>query len=215
MYSSIALAIFAVVAGLISSIAATAAGADTPATLTWTGEVVPGNGTTNPTGDNIQDILNQIHVTHPNYDATKATSNQKSTENDEPGVWKTFCGVFATADKRNLMEIQYDLRMAGGDCTIPARTCLRLSCWNTSGIYFCNDNDYQVTIQCAYVADFASYIGTQCCKSDFTKSKGISGQAFSALGWNVCVGYANCNHPADRDAPGIFIPPGLNGECRD
>lgn len=132
------------------------------------------------------------------------------------------------------MEIQYDLRMAGGDCTIPARTCLRLSCWNTSGIYFCNvsvplrqpsddtqltvilqDNDYQVTIQCAYVADFASYIGSQCCKSDFTKSKGISGQAFSALGWNVCVGYANCNHPADRDAPGIFIPPGLNGECRD
>jgi len=36
------------------------------------------------------------------------------------------------------MQIQYDLRKAGGNCTVPARTCLRISCWNTSGIYVCN-----------------------------------------------------------------------------
>jgi hypothetical protein len=36
------------------------------------------------------------------------------------------------------MKLQYDLREAKGDCKIEARRCLRISCWNTSGIYFCN-----------------------------------------------------------------------------
>lgn len=53
----------------------------------------------------------------------------------------TQCGVFATADKRNFMQLQYDLRKVGGNCTVPARSCLRLSCWNTSGIYVCNVSD--------------------------------------------------------------------------
>jgi hypothetical protein len=77
------------------------------------------------------------------------------------------------------------------------------------------DNDHEVMMPCETAADFASHVGSVCCKSSYTVSKGLSGQAFSNEGWNVCVAYANCNHPADRDAPSIFIPPGPNGECRN
>ncbi|KAB5551059.1 hypothetical protein GE09DRAFT_1222872 [Coniochaeta sp. 2T2.1] len=124
------------------------------------------------------------------------------------------CGNFATADKRNFMQLQYDLRKHGGNSTIGGKQCYRVSCWNTSGIYVCNDNEGEVEIPNETIANFASHAGG-CCKSSFTRSKGLSGQAFSNEGWNVGVGYANCNHHADQDDPSIFIPPGLNGPCKD
>lgn len=72
-----------------------------------------------------------------------------------------------------------------------------------------------MTQPCDTFADFASAVGSACCKSSYTVSKALSGQAFSDEGWNVCVAYANCNHAANADAPSIFGLPGLNGVCRD
>ena len=77
------------------------------------------------------------------------------------------------------------------------------------------DNEHEISQPCEKFADFASAVGKGCCKSDYTKSKAISGQAFSKEGWNVCVAYANCRHADDADRPDIFGLPGLNGECKD
>lgn len=77
------------------------------------------------------------------------------------------------------------------------------------------DNDHDVSVPCKTVADYASYVGANCCGSDYTMSKGVSGQAFSPDGWNVNLAYANCNHASDADVPSEFVEPYVNGDCTD
>jgi hypothetical protein len=60
-------------------------------------------------------------------------------------------------------------------------------------------------------ANFAGQIYETCCQGG---GKALSGMAFSYEGWNVDVGYANCHHPAEHEAPGNFKRPYVNGECR-
>jgi len=46
------------------------------------------------------------------------------------------CGNYPTADKGNVMEIEWDLRTRETDeFTIKGKGCKRLICWNTSAIY--------------------------------------------------------------------------------
>lgn len=54
MYASVAIATLAVAASGIHPIDAAPAGADVPAALTWTGEILPGSGNVILTGDDIQ-----------------------------------------------------------------------------------------------------------------------------------------------------------------
>jgi hypothetical protein len=73
------------------------------------------------------------------------------------------------------------------------------------------DNDHDIIISNDKVAIFAANVAWACCTKG--GSKALSGMAFSAEGFNVDVGYANCNHEADHDHPGDFQPPYLNGAC--
>ncbi|KAK3936356.1 hypothetical protein QBC46DRAFT_412178 [Diplogelasinospora grovesii] len=129
-----------------------------------------------------------------------------------------YCGIFSTGDKRNIMTLLYNMRKQGGNCVTPAKTCTRHACMNTSGVYVCNDNDHDITLDCKKdVADFGGE-AAKCCTADWTKSKGISGQQFSDEGWNVIVAYANCNHDANSDRPAMGPsddPWGPNGECQN
>jgi len=123
------------------------------------------------------------------------------------------CGLYSTADKRNSVQLLYDLRKRGGTCVTGAKKCTRHACWNTSGVFICNDNDHDVAIDCETVANFAAGVANNCCTS--TKS-GISGQQWSDQNWNAIISYANCNHDsnADRPSPGPPADPwGPNGLC--
>lgn len=123
------------------------------------------------------------------------------------------CGLYSTADKRNAVQLLYDLRKRGGTCVTPTKKCTRHACWNTSGVYICNDNDHDVSLDCEIVANFAASVANNCCTA--TKS-GVSGQQWSDQNWNAIISYANCNHDAsgDRPSPGPSTDPwGPNGSC--
>ncbi|KAK3326833.1 hypothetical protein B0H66DRAFT_589360 [Apodospora peruviana] len=130
-----------------------------------------------------------------------------------------YCGIFNTADKKNVAGLIDDLLTNTGKCVTPAKTCRRHGCWNTSAIYVCNDNNKEVLLDCANdVGGMANLIAGQCCGSaNAISGKAISGQQFSNQGWNVIVSYGNCNHDIDSSRPAMGPPDapwGPNGECQ-
>lgn len=76
----------------------------------------------------------------------------------------------------------------------------------TSGIYLCNDQDEELTLDMGDVIDIAEGIYFVC----IPETAG-SGQASDATGWNVAVAYCNGD-----DSPAVpptgYTPPGPNGE---
>ncbi|KAK1830841.1 hypothetical protein QBC39DRAFT_409320 [Podospora conica] len=132
------------------------------------------------------------------------------------------CGKFSTADRPDvsvLVNVMADLDNNGVDndnCNTPARTCRRHACKNTSGVYVCNDNYHDLELSCLYdVALVAQPMLNKCCQKGM--HKGTSGQQFvDGYGYNVIVGYANCNHGRDEDLPDMGPPSdpwGPNGAC--
>ncbi|KAK1750507.1 hypothetical protein QBC47DRAFT_118296 [Echria macrotheca] len=131
----------------------------------------------------------------------------------DPQPGKINCGIYNTADRPNAIQINFDLAENVNTCTTPPKTCRRHACWNTSGVFICNDSDLNVTLECGTVARFAGIIIDDCCRG---KGAGLSGQVFSDQGWNAVVSYANCNHDRDADRPGMGPadnPWGPNGSC--
>ncbi|KAK0615285.1 hypothetical protein B0T17DRAFT_657485 [Bombardia bombarda] len=126
------------------------------------------------------------------------------------------CGTFSTGDRNRLYDlIFHDIGVQNRACTTPAKMCRRHSCKDTSAIYVCNDNDFDIAPNCMYdVARLAVYPYDNCCRGTNPR-KGMSGQQFSNQGWNVIIGYGNCNHDKDQDRPskGPNGDLGPNGPC--
>ncbi|KAL8306111.1 hypothetical protein RB600_008814 [Gaeumannomyces tritici] len=101
-----------------------------------------------------------------------------------------------------------------GWCPVPARTCRRFACWNTSGLYLCNDNPHAIRVFCADSFDrFAKIVAYDCCRADRFVGRGGSGQIVTDQGYRVVVAYANCRHGRDDDVPGTGGE-NPNGACR-
>ncbi|KAK0652516.1 hypothetical protein B0T16DRAFT_454878 [Cercophora newfieldiana] len=127
-----------------------------------------------------------------------------STINDD-----LHCGIFDTANTYDADGILQWLDDKGGDCVTEAKTCTRHACYDTSAVYVCNDNNYAISQKCADVADFGRAIIGNCCNTRST-----SGQHFSdSQGFNIVVGYGNCNHGESADRPGLTSSGGPNGLC--
>lgn len=47
-------------------------------------------------------------------------------------------------------------------CIAPAHTCIRISCDLSSGIWLCNDNDYEIQPKCDYIASYAQDLLDHC-----------------------------------------------------
>ncbi|ROV96930.1 hypothetical protein VSDG_04072 [Cytospora chrysosperma] len=135
-------------------------------------------------------------------------------------VGEHYCGLFANADSNDADSL---IQSLGGDnkgkqYSIGAHGCYRVACHNTSGVYVCNDNGFELTVNGGDVADAASYIHAHCCYSADVAGVGggsirsiRSGQQFTQWGWNVAVGYADCKAGATQrpsDAGGWGINPG-------
>ncbi|KAF3766579.1 hypothetical protein M406DRAFT_330384 [Cryphonectria parasitica EP155] len=128
-----------------------------------------------------------------------------------------YCGNFANAD--GSMSTQLVDKLGEGDLkdrqyTVAAHGCNRVQCWDTSGVYVCNDNDSELTVSGEQVSDVGELILSGCCMfSASGKDIGqeiMSGQQFTQWGWNVIVAYADCNVPI-TEKPSNLGGYGVNG----
>ncbi|KUI67867.1 hypothetical protein VM1G_03493 [Cytospora mali] len=148
-----------------------------------------------------------------------AVIQSRADESVDGSLW---CGNFASGSKHQAPGLISDLRTGGkiADKTwdVLAGTCHRVHCWDTTGIYVCNDASRDVTVRGTDVGDAAHPIFNSCCRTDYTNNKynaGISGQKFIRNGtvdFNVVLGYGDCQQASDvrpYDAGGQ----GVNGKC--
>ncbi|KAK5163345.1 uncharacterized protein LTR77_010718 [Saxophila tyrrhenica] len=122
------------------------------------------------------------------------------------------CGGYSTADTVDTGKNINNLNN-GDEKTVAAGTCNRIGCYNTSGVYVCNDNDFDITFTGADGSAFAGLILGVC----YDGGEGhhpVSGQAFTSDndGFNVVVGF--CDNDDDvATKPSDYTPPGPNGNA--
>ncbi|KAH7363924.1 hypothetical protein BKA65DRAFT_545838 [Rhexocercosporidium sp. MPI-PUGE-AT-0058] len=88
--------------------------------------------------------------------------------------------------------IQY-LRRGYMSCWVNAHSCARVSCSWDSGIYFCNNNNYNLGHPCAQIADYAAAIYDRCkYQKNLISDKEVGGQAWDDGNWNVPVHKDRC-----------------------
>ncbi|KAJ4387851.1 hypothetical protein N0V93_008454 [Gnomoniopsis smithogilvyi] len=107
-----------------------------------------------------------------------------------------YCGMMANGSGNNLRSLYDDF--GGETYTAPAHGCIRAKCWNTSGVYVCNDKATALTVSGTEIKKHLINILEKCCmwNTDGTQNYGYytNGQQFTdALGgFNVVAGYADC-----------------------
>lgn len=116
------------------------------------------------------------------------------------GRGRAICGKYANGNyvmsKKLIWEL--DNKLANRDYTIGAGQCDRVHCWDTTGIYVCNDNKKPITLKGKEISISLYYIRTMCCHMGprtKTTDNALSGKQFTPWGWNSNIGYANCNDP--------------------
>ncbi|PWI64218.1 hypothetical protein PCL_12035 [Purpureocillium lilacinum] len=115
-------------------------------------------------------------------------------------------------DPDNLHEYWEDLKKQG-QCKIKAKKCNRVTCGNTSAIYVCNDNDYDIAPGCATIAEWVGdprhrngdgeYHLSQACGCGQYSCDHASGELKFKEGWRIQMGYGNCKHSPDSDT-GVY-----------
>ncbi|EPE28266.1 hypothetical protein GLAREA_09386 [Glarea lozoyensis ATCC 20868] len=76
-------------------------------------------------------------------------------------------------------------------CHTGPRQCNRISCSYKAAIFLCNDNDYDISPKCAYIASYALDLFNSC---RYVKDTilGVCGQEFDTDNYNVVVRAAKC-----------------------
>ncbi|PSS00603.1 hypothetical protein BD289DRAFT_479478 [Coniella lustricola] len=120
-----------------------------------------------------------------------------------------FCGNFATGSKATAAGLLTDLdagangKISHSEFVNSAGACQRVTCWDTTGVYVCNDESQSLTISGNQVYTAANSVYKLCCRVDYsglTYNPGISGQKFIKTGeynYNVIISYGDCNHPVN------------------
>ncbi|CAK7215520.1 hypothetical protein SBRCBS47491_002509 [Sporothrix bragantina] len=156
--------------------------ANTPNELTWTGEVIPGQGPVTFAGD-AKSIYRQIREANPEYKPAKRSAAVGSTppmaprlglnpilprENPSPVSTDYTCAYGVLVDVAPIDVGIKDLYNIGsGTCNAPAGApgaggCTRLTCSDNASIWLCNDNDFAVEIPCTLIADNAVQLLIEC-----------------------------------------------------
>lgn len=128
-----------------------------------------------------------------------------------------FCGVFAAANRYDEVDLIDPLGrttwsstgyQGNQKWTIPARGCNRVRCYNTSAVYVCSDSTMDLVLHGKDIFPVAKMVTDNCCPSG---SKQVAGQQFTQWGWNVVIGYGNCNHDVYQK-PSTMNGWGINGD---
>ncbi|KAL8357200.1 hypothetical protein RB598_002170 [Gaeumannomyces tritici] len=136
-----------------------------------------------------------------------------------------WCGIYDTGwmpNARTLIsetphKMEYDDWKT--EITIPPKTCLRIKCWNTTGLYMCNARLHEITVNTIWDVLPALRAANVCCSGQpisIIKQR-VSGEWRHPCGWSAIVAYANCNHPAVTPWPSKIWPmqngSNPNGHC--
>lgn len=170
-----------------------------------------------------QDIWNQVQSLNPDFDPFVPPPDSVTTLTPNKPEGPLLCGDtlrMATGsffDARRLMEFLFGL---GGSWSIEPSQCIRLGCTANTGLYWCNDNAWQIaTLGMELYWELDRVLGL-CCK--FSQQKG----PFNALGGvasfpdshsqaafsRVVLGYADCHDPVDTE-PLDYHYPGDDQAC--
>ncbi|KAI3390634.1 hypothetical protein diail_9013, partial [Diaporthe ilicicola] len=112
------------------------------------------------------------------------------------GEGRVICGLYANADYVMIADLSHSLENKDKDRTwdIGPKACNRVTCWDTSAIYICNDNEHQITVTGPEISKATRWIRYHCC-GEYSNKEIINGQQFTPWGWNANVGYGNCRDP--------------------
>ncbi|KAI0489664.1 hypothetical protein F4859DRAFT_509250 [Xylaria cf. heliscus] len=164
--------------------------------ITWTGWIDEDHGLMSFTGLGLQHIEEQIREIKPDFSWSRETEqgSQDSIEEDKENVscdiaWNPrFASVFHIRE-----GIAY-LHNIHGNCTNGPGpgNCGRVSCSYGSGIWFCNDNPYPMSVPCSMFGDLAWDIVEKCYAFGNFPTDSVYGQAFDPANWNVIVAGTNC-----------------------
>ncbi|KAK5166906.1 uncharacterized protein LTR77_007635 [Saxophila tyrrhenica] len=113
------------------------------------------------------------------------------------------CGNWATADIAYTNKNIENLGQKDDPVSIPANSCGRVGCYNSSGVYICNDQDVDIEIQMGEVVEVLTQLSETCYVGH--SPYGISGQIFmdSLGGYNLNIGYCDNNDP-NLTGPGAY-----------
>ncbi|KAK5169796.1 uncharacterized protein LTR77_005774 [Saxophila tyrrhenica] len=143
-----------------------------------------------------------------------ARSLQKRT-----AVTELKCGLWATADEADTEQNweNFVISVEGesaGPVAVPANSCSRIGCSNTSGVYVCNDQDSDIELDMGDITPVMKGLMDTCgYHDDKTYEVPISGQIFVDAngGYNLNIAYCNGND-ATNIGPSAYSAPGPNGD---
>ncbi|KAG8160526.1 hypothetical protein KVR01_010062 [Diaporthe batatas] len=126
----------------------------------------------------------------------------KQSQHSDSG--RLHCGIFGSGAINTAQDMYSKMRyksLKDKMFTIKPGQCDRVHCYDTTGIYVCNDGPVNVALKGEWIAKGIRCILDNCCKTEMTGFKyhnGISGQYFiKGMGqnMNINVGYGNCRDP--------------------
>ncbi|KAI0384185.1 hypothetical protein F5Y04DRAFT_249196 [Hypomontagnella monticulosa] len=175
-------------------------------TITWTGQIIPGEAAVSITGT-AEEIYKQIIGLNPNYDNELGLNSSNSTvkrrdfeliEKRAPtsNDWTCAYGNDVNAESIGA-GVRYLYSIANGDCSAPpgkpgAGGCTVSSCNSGAGIFLCNDSSNTLHTACFIVADNAVEVLINCQRSTYNGGNSWTtnthGQIFSKdRSWNVII----------------------------
>ncbi|KAL8282861.1 hypothetical protein RB600_006037 [Gaeumannomyces tritici] len=127
----------------------------------------------------------------------------------------TYCGQFHVGDRRNAHKLiekipqEMPYKEWSDNFTMPAKTCTRVKCWNTSGLYMCNPTRRDITVETVSQMRRALRMANKCCTAARYINRGhfgSSGEFRDDAGWSAISAYANCRSPPVTYWPSKAVP---------
>ncbi|KAF4455964.1 hypothetical protein F53441_1831 [Fusarium austroafricanum] len=194
--------------------------------MTWTGPIEEG-GKNHTFKGTAEDVLAQIKKLNPNFvefaeskekdDSTKLSMRAlEARQPASPSDTRVACEGGGPNGGQGMLTRVRDARLgiehlkwlAGFGCGAPARSCARMTCnWQTA-IWFCNDNDHEVSDRCdwqGYLAELViekcqrhvkadcwvpNPVCTNCCQAIDTWL--VMGAQYDIRNWNVMINGGGC-----------------------
>ncbi|EAW14558.1 uncharacterized protein ACLA_075980 [Aspergillus clavatus NRRL 1] len=162
--------------------------------IEWDVQTTAGGPTVKAKGT-VQDVYAQLKDINPEFENEFPPVNSTDSSVhvvDRYTVQSHFCqGRWSGCSWSRIQQgISYLNGVPGRPSNGPGPgNCGRVSCSYNSAIYWCNDNNYQYTLNGFYdIASGANYIGQTC----LINSDTTSGQIFYTDNWNVVVRGDSC-----------------------
>ncbi|KAI1323942.1 hypothetical protein F5Y16DRAFT_412303 [Xylariaceae sp. FL0255] len=172
--------------------------------MTWTGVIEKGgpemsfNGTISEVTEQIREIKRDF-----TWDSLRQDLGDPNPEMHKRSKSNLICNVGGDSNAdglgpytANAQSAQQALAATSGVCSIGPgpRVCTVLLCNKyNAGIWLCNDNDFSISPNCAYLASYAQDIINQCGQNYVHGVMTTRGQEFDTDNYNVVVGWKwNC-----------------------